>query len=105
MTRTKGSNHSVARRVAIASMTVLASSGIGLVAAPMAFGQIVLSSPLLGSSQGAQVTNAGSASANTGGNTAIGNGSQNTATVNQAVGGGLVGVGVTLGGPVNNSTG
>jgi hypothetical protein len=95
MTRTKGSNHSVARRVAIASMTVLASSGVGLVAAPMAFGQIVLSSPLLGSSQGAQVTNAGSASANTGGNTAVGNATTNNVNVTGG-GGSLIPVEVGL---------
>ena len=104
MTRTKGSNHSVARRVAIASMTVLASSGIGLVAAPMAFGQIVLTSPLVGSSQGTTVTNAGSASANSGGNTAIGNGSTNTASAT-APAPGLVNVPINLGAPTNTSTG
>jgi hypothetical protein len=95
MTRTKGSTNSMARRVAIASMTVLASSGVGLVAAPMAFGQIVLSSPLLGSSQGTQVTNAGSASANTGGNTAVGNTSTNNVDVTGG-GGGLIPVEVGL---------
>ena len=95
MTRTKGSNHSVARRVAIASMTVLASSGIGLVAAPMAFGQIVLTSPLLGSSQGTTVTNSGSASANTGGNSAIGNATTNNVNVSGG-GGGLIPVEVGL---------
>ena len=104
MTRTKVSNHPVARRVAIASMTILASSGIGLVAAPMAFGQIVISSPLLGSSQGTTVTNAGSASANSGGNTAIGNGSSNTASAS-APAGGLVDVPVSLGAPANSSSG
>lgn len=104
MTRTKSSNHSVARRVAMASMTVLASSGIGLVTAPMAFGQIVLSSPLLGSSQGTTVTNGGSASANSGGNTAVGNGSTNTASSTSSAGD-LVDVPVSLGAPTNNSTG
>jgi hypothetical protein len=104
MTRTKGSTNSMARRVAIASITVLASSGVGLVAAPMAFGQISLSSPLLGSSQGTQVTNAGSASANTGGNTAIGNGSTNTASAT-APAGGLVDVPISLGAPTNTSDG
>ncbi len=38
----------------MASMTVLAASGIGLVAAPMAFGQILIP---LGSSQSTGVTN------------------------------------------------
>ena len=104
MTRTKVSTNSMARRVAIASLTVLASSGVGLVAAPMAFGQISLSSPLLGSGQGTQVTNAGSASANTGGNTAIGNGSTNTASVS-APAGGLIDVPISLGAPTNTSTG
>jgi hypothetical protein len=104
MTRTKGSTNTMARRVAIASLTVLASSGIGLVAAPMAFGQISLSSPLLGSGQGTQVTNAGSASANTGGNTAIGNGSTNTASAS-APAGGLIDVPISLGAPTNTSTG
>ncbi len=55
--------------------------------------------------QSAGVANAGSASANTGGNTAIGNGSNNRATTTQEVSGGLLGVGVNLGGPTNNSTG
>ncbi len=105
MTRTKSSNNSVARRVAIASLTVLASSGIGLVAAPMAFGQIVLSSPLLGSSQGTTVTNAGSASANTGGNTAVGNATTNNSTVTGG-GGGLIPVEVgLLDAQTNSSTG
>jgi hypothetical protein len=104
MTRTKGSTNTMARRVAIASLTVLASSGIGLVAAPMAFGQISLSSPLLGSGQGTQVTNAGSASANSGGNTAVGNGSTNTAAAT-APAPGLVDVPISLGAPTNTSTG
>jgi hypothetical protein len=104
MTRTKGSTNTMARRVAIASLTVLASSGIGLVAAPMAFGQISLSSPLLGSGQGTQVTNAGSASANSGGNTAVGNGSINTAAAT-APAPGLVDVPISLGAPTNTSTG
>ncbi|HVL05428.1 MAG TPA: hypothetical protein VM388_05540, partial [Acidimicrobiales bacterium] len=95
----------MARRVAIASMTVLASSGIGLVAAPMAFGQIVIGPPIFGgSSQGAQVTNAGSASANTGGNAAVGNASTNNASVT-APAGGLLDVPISLGAPTNNSTG
>ncbi len=101
MTRTKGFSHSVARRVAMASMTVLAASGVGLVAAPMAFGQIVI--PIGGSSQGTSVVNSGSASANSGGNAAIGNNSTNTVTVPATAG--LVGVGVNVGGAVNNSTG
>jgi hypothetical protein len=98
--------HPVARRVAMASMSVLAASGIGLVAAPMAFGQIVIpiGGPLLGSSQGATVSNSGSASANTGGNTAIGNASTNTATATSPAGG-LVNVPVSVGAPTNTSQG
>lgn len=99
MRRSRGSDHPVARRVAMASMTVLAASGVGLVAAPMAFGQILV---INGSSAG--VTNSGSASANTGGNTAVGNSSTNTAT-STAPGGGLLNVPVNLGGPTNTSTG
>jgi hypothetical protein len=102
MTRSKGSDHPVARRVAMASMTVLAASGIGLVAAPMAFGQIII--PIGGSSQSAGVTNSGSASANTGGNTAVGNSSTNTATVS-APAPGLLNVPVSLGAPTNTSQG
>ena len=102
MTRSKGSNHPVARRLAVACMTVLTASGIGLVAAPMAFGQIVI--PIGGSSQGTTVTNAGSASANSGGNTAVGNGSTNTIS-QSAPGGSLIDIPITLGGPTNNSDG
>ena len=101
MTRSKGSHHTVARRVAMASMPVLAASGIGLVAAPMAFGQIVIP---IGGSQTAGVTNSGSASANSGGNTAIGNGSTNSATVD-STGGSLIDVPITLGAPTNTSGG
>ena len=99
MRRTTGSNHPVARRVAMASATVLAASGIGLVAAPMAFGQIVV---LGGSTQTAGVTNSGSASANSGGNTAIGNNSTNTVT---AGGPGLISVPIELGTSANTSDG
>lgn len=99
MTRSKGSDHTVARRVAMASMTVLAASGIGLVAAPMAFGQIVIP---IGGSQTAGVTNSGSASANTGGNTAIGNNSTNTVT---SGGPGLISVPIQLGTSANTSDG
>ena len=101
MTRSKGSDHPVARRVAMASMTVLAASGIGLLAAPMAFGQILIP---LGSSQNTGVTNSGSASANSGGNTAVGNASTNTATVTSPVGA-LIDIPITLGGPTNTSDG
>jgi len=99
-------DHRLARRVAVASMSVLAASGIGLVAAPMAFGQIVIpiGGPLLGSSQSAGVSNSGSASANTGGNTAVGNASNNTASAT-APAGGAVNVPVSLGAPSNTSTG
>lgn len=101
MTRMKAHNHPVARRVAVATMTVLAASGVGLVAAPMAFGQLLV---INGSSQGASVTNSGSASTNTGGNTAIGNASTNTATAT-APAGGLINVPVSLGAPTNTSEG
>ncbi len=106
MTRSKSSAHSVARRAAMASMTVLAASGIGLVAAPMAFGQIVIpiGGPIGLSSQSAGVTNSGSASANSGGNTAVGNGSTNTAAAS-APGSSAVGVPVSLGAPTNTSEG
>ena len=106
MRRSKGSSHVVARRMATATMTILAASGVGLVAAPMAFGQIVIpiGGPILGSSQSAGVTNSGSASANTGGNTAIGNASNNTAS-STAPGGGLINVPVSLGAPTNQSEG
>lgn len=104
MTRTKGSSHPVARRVALASLTVLASSGIGLVAAPMAFGQIVISSPLLGSSQGTTVTNSGSASANSGGNTAVGNATTNNVNVTGG-GGSLIPVEVGVADAQTNSSG
>lgn len=106
MRRSTGSSHSVARRVAVASMTILAASGVGLVAAPMAFGQIVIpvGGPILGSSQSAGVTNSGSASANSGGNTAVGNASDNTATAT-APDGGLLEVPVTVGAPTNTSDG
>jgi hypothetical protein len=99
MRRSKRTDHPMARRVAVASMTVLAASGIGLVAAPMAFGQLLV---VNGSSVG--VTNSGSASANTGGNTAIGNNSTNTAT-SSAPAGGLLNVPITLGAPTNASEG
>jgi hypothetical protein len=98
MRRKNGSLHPVARRVVMGSMSVLAASGIGLVAAPMAFGQIAIQ---IGG-QSAGVTNSGSASANTGGNTAIGNNSSNTLTVGGS--GGLVNVPVDLGGSTNTSS-
>ncbi|HEX2119287.1 MAG TPA: hypothetical protein VHF91_08900, partial [Acidimicrobiales bacterium] len=107
MRRSKGSSHVVARRVATATMTILAASGVGLVAAPMAFGQIVIpiGGPILGSSQSAGVTNSGSASANTGGNTAIGNTSDNTAT-SEGGASGLIAADVgLLNGPTNTSQG
>ena len=87
-------------------MTMLAASGIGLVAAPMAFGQIVIpiGGPIGISTQSAGVTNSGSASANTGGNSAVGNSSSNTATAT-APAGGLVDVPVTVGAPTNTSDG
>jgi hypothetical protein len=102
----KGPDHRVARRVAMASMSVLAASGIGLVAAPMAFGQIVIpiGGPILPSGQSAGVSNSGSASANTGGNTAVGNASNNTASAT-APAGGLVNVPIAVGAPTNGSQG
>src|SRR5215210_6828372 len=101
MRRSKSSHQRVARRVATASMTVLAASAIGLVGAPMAFGQIVL--PIGISSQGVGVTNSGSASASSGGNTAVGNASTNAAST--TAGGGLIDVPISLGAPTNTSTG
>jgi hypothetical protein len=106
MRRSRGFVHPVARRVALASMTVLATSGIGMIAGP-AVGQIVIpiGGPILGgSSQGATVTNAGSASANTGGNTAVGNNSTNSASTT-STGGDLLNVPVSLGAPTNTSEG
>jgi len=105
MRRSKVSSHPVARRVAIASMTVLTASGMGLVAAPMAFGQVVVGGSLLGGGQSAGVTNSGSASANSGGNTAVGNASRNTATATAPAVGGLIEVPITLGAPTNVSDG
>lgn len=51
------------------------------------------------------VTNVGEAGAFTGDNEAVGNGSTNSITNTQTVSGGLIGVGVNLGGPTNNSSG
>jgi hypothetical protein len=105
MRRSRGFVHPVARRVALASMTVLATSGIGMIAGP-AVGQIIIpiGGPVGGTSQGATVTNAGSASANSGGNTAVGNSSTNTAS-SASTGGGLLNVPITLGAPTNVSDG
>jgi hypothetical protein len=63
-----------------------------------------------GSLQEVGVRNQGQAEANTGNNTAVGNNSTNNASTNvagagQTVSGGLLGVGITIGGPVNNSSG
>ncbi len=57
------------------------------------------------SSQSATVENEGTAAAITGGNTAVGNNSTNTATINQTASGGLIGLNLNLGSPTNNSTG
>ncbi len=106
MRRKSRSLQPVARRVVMASMTVMAASGIGLVAAPMAFGQVALplgGSLLGGSSQNAGVTNSGSASANSGGNTAVGNASSNSVSVSTPVA--TVGVPVAVGAPTNTSGG
>lgn len=95
--------HPVARRMAMASMSVLAAGGIGLVAAPMALGQIVIP---IGNFQGTNVGNSGSASANTGGNNAVGNASGNAAASAAPVGGGgLINLPISLGAPTNTSTG
>jgi hypothetical protein len=75
--------------------------GAGIGAAPCSAGRF-------SSFQGADVVNRGQAEANTGNNTAIGNASQNNAAVTtpgQTVSGALIGVGLTIGGPVNNSSG
>jgi hypothetical protein len=61
-----------------------------------------------GSFQDANVRNQGQAEANTGNNVAIGNNSTNNANLaggGQTVSGGLLGVGISIGGPVNNSSG
>ncbi|HUQ63746.1 MAG TPA: hypothetical protein VM121_08330 [Acidimicrobiales bacterium] len=58
--------------------------------------------------QGAGVSNSGGASANTGSNSATGNGSSNAAAIDNTGGGGtggLLGALLTLGGPTNTSTG
>jgi hypothetical protein len=72
-------------------------------------GQAPCSGSRFGSFQNVEVNNRGQAQANTGNNTAIGNASTNDASVGvpagQTVSGGLLGVGVQLGGPVNNSSG
>ena len=57
------------------------------------------------SGQAANVDNNGNAIASTGNNTAIGNNSTNTQTINQTASGGLIGLNVNLGSPTNNSTG
>jgi hypothetical protein len=105
MRRNSRSFHPVARRVAMASLTVLAASGVGLVAAPMAFGQIALpiGSLLGGGTQSAGVTNGGSASANSGGNTAVGNSSANSITISTPAA--TVSVPVSVGAPTNTSDG
>ena len=53
----------------------------------------------------AGVSNTGEATANTGGNRCAGNLSVNTLGAEQVTQGGLIGLGLTLGGPVNYSTG
>ncbi len=58
-----------------------------------------------GSNQTARVDNSGDAVASTGNNTAIGNNSTNTQSINQTASGGLIGLNVNLGSPTNNSTG
>ncbi len=64
-------------------------------------------SPFLNDPSGQRVTvdNSGEATASTGGNTAIGNNSTNSAVINQTASGGLIGLNVNLGSPTNNSTG
>jgi hypothetical protein len=57
------------------------------------------------SGQRATVTNDGLAAATTGNNTAVGNNSTNTQTINQTASGGLIGLNVNLGSPTNNSSG
>ena len=58
-----------------------------------------------GGGQRSTVVNSGQAVANTGGNESIGNNSRNEAVSNTTVGGGLIGLNLTLGGPTNNSSG
>ncbi len=55
--------------------------------------------------QVAEVSNQGTASANTGNNEVVGNASTNTATSGGTVSGGLLGVNLSLGGPSNTSDG
>lgn len=64
-------------------------------------------SPFFGGPTGpnATITNSGSAGASTGNNEAIGNNSVNTITNSQTISGGLIGVGLNLGAPTNDSTG
>ena len=57
------------------------------------------------SHQVADVSNQGSASADTGNNEAVGNASTNTATSGGALSGGILGLDLTLGGPSNTSDG
>jgi hypothetical protein len=57
------------------------------------------------SEQSAGVSNAGSATANTGGNSGVGNASRNAAGITQSASGGLIGAAVNIGSPTNNSTG
>lgn len=55
--------------------------------------------------QSGSVSNSGTADANTGGNSAVGNQSTNVASTAQNVSGGLLGIGVVIGGPTNVSNG
>lgn len=55
--------------------------------------------------QRSSVVNRGEAVANTGNNTSVGNSSRNVATNNQTISGGLIGLGINIGGPTNNSDG
>jgi len=101
MGRIKDRNRSVAGRVAVASLTMLGAGVIGMVTAPMAFGQIIV---IGGGGQSATTTNSGSAGANSGGNTSVGNESTNVATATSSLLGAVTGP-LNLGGATNNSTG
>lgn len=100
MGRIRGRSRSVAGRMAVASLTVLGAGVVGMVTAPMAFGQLVIG----GGGQSATTTNSGSAGANSGGNTSVGNGSTNVATATSSLLGAVTAP-LGLGGPTNNSTG
>lgn len=81
----------ITRRLGAAAAIAL---GVTLVATPPASGQLI------------QIGNSGGGSATTGGNTSTGNGTDNQVGAGSGVvSGGLLGLGLPIGGPTNNSTG